>query len=711
MSNTTPNTPENAKNAKQGATKMKKKIDTAAAVNHWTAKKSWRQIFRDSGYAYRTEITDGGFKFTLHDQNDPENVYGVAEDVYFGETSRWMDNLSDHMQDLLNTNGMSSVDKQKFVSESRFQGDYQEMLKKEIIPFYESHLENIEAEESEDVENVEGETEDVENVEDETEDVENVEDATYENAENVEDEEPKEETKEEEKARKALERWHGILNAIHDKYVLYITEEGSHAWASVEAPLVVKMGSGPDFVRRVLHIKGDNSLPLRDFEAKAAAGKVFMDLEDAVMRGEVEAVKKANRFHADRETGATYVYTANRDIANTPSCLKITSEGITRTDAPEGVVFENNSSGFGEIVIDESGTIQDFWNSLEMINIPKEDRMMALGWLIAPLNNPYSDRPGILLRGAKGSGKSGSAARLKELIDPDSGETKETAAPTGSKKEFMDSLVGCDTKIPGNLSGIGGTLSDAMAQSATGVLYERGEKYTENTLKWQMRVSFIFSTINMNMVMRDDLQSRLFSIDAPVLPPSVRAQGDIVKKKWRENLPKARYGLMVLVSRVKAILEKYGTELEVNGFRMIEAAKAMSAAEIVLEEEGIEFTPWGQRYGDTSAALQKDALPAEIDFILNDLRRPIEGRPGEILKALYEEAEKDGFSTSGWMLKSARGLTARLEENLDLLSTRLDIEKKPVPGRTSVTWHITPSLTEEEEEALQNEDEFYEDIF
>lgn len=506
----------------------------------------------------------------------------------------------------------------------------------------------------------------------------------------------------EEREAEALAKWHNHLRATSEKFIFYITEEGSRAWAYAHSPSVVTIGSYGDLGSEVRNIYGD-SIPLKKDTAEAIIDKLFLDLQQDVRRGDVLPVKRVNRFYTCPETGHSWVYTANADTEKTPPFIKISEEGVTRGEAPEGIVFDS-SGDLGEMEVDLNGDVDDFWKSLKLLNIPKEDLMLTLGWLMTPVHATDSPRPGLLLRGGAGSGKTSTAVNLKDLIDPDSGKTNESLAPTGEKGAFLASLRGSDTKIPGNLSGLSGTMSDAISQAMTGSRYERDEKYTEHKLSWELKVSMIFSTINVGMVLQGDLQSRVFPIDVPEIPERVRARGDMVEREWNRNLAKARGGLLKLISEVKSVIKETGGELPVYGFRMIPAAKAMSAAEMVLDRYDIDYTPWGDRYGYATTKLQRDALPAEIDFILNDLRKTVSGRPGEILKAIHEEAFHSGFSTTGWKIKSAKGLAARLEENISLLETRLRVFKEQIPGKSTVKWVISPMDSNEEYEFSYKDD-------
>lgn len=684
---------------------MSKNFKIAAAVNNWTANKTWGQVLSETGFTYRTETTDTGVNIIVHDENDPENIYGVIGEVS-GWKSNFMVDLSNYMKGLLGLGDILSVNKLEFVGQYVFQGKYGEMLKEEIIPFYERYLEkqNSTQEEPQEENNMsnsnntpeenhtpeentmENTTPDSVTIQEEKTDVNNNTDS-----ENKTDTDKKKKGKTpEEREAEALAKWHSHLVATSEKFIFYYTEEGSRAWAYKHSPSVVTIGSSGELVSEVRNVHGDFAIPLKKDTAEAIIDKLFLDLAQDVRTGDVLPVKRVNRFYTDTETGNSWVYTANADTEKTPPFIKINSDGVTRGDAPEGIVFDS-SGDLGEMEVDLDGTVEDFWKSLNLLNLPKEDRLLALGWLMTPIHATDSARPGLLLRGGAGSGKTSTAVNLKDLIDPDLGSTSESLAPTGEKGAFLASLRGSDTKIPGNLSGLSGTMSDAISQAMTGSRYERDEKYTENKLSWELKVSMIFSTINTGMVLQGDLQSRVFPIDVPEIPEHIRAMGDIVEEKWNRSLPKARGGLLKLISEVKGIIKESGGELPVYGFRMIPAAKAMSAAEIVLTKHGIEYTPWGDRYGNSITKLQRDALPAEIDFLLHDLDKTIEGRPGEVLHAIKEEAFKRGFTTNGWQIKNAKAFSLRLEENRSLLETRLNVTKTQIPGRHSYKWKLTPT--------------------
>lgn len=124
--------------------KMNDQFQINAAVNYWNSQKSWGEIFRDTGFVYKAEAREWGVKLVVHAKGDEGDTYGI---VFLGEPANKMIELSESMMTKLNTSE-SSVDKEKFFAEQIFFGDYEKMLKKEIIPFYERHLRDLAAEES-----------------------------------------------------------------------------------------------------------------------------------------------------------------------------------------------------------------------------------------------------------------------------------------------------------------------------------------------------------------------------------------------------------------------------------------------------------------------------------------------------------------------------------------------------------------------------------
>lgn len=123
--------------------KMNDQFQINAAVNYWNSQKSWVEILRDTGFVYRAEAREWEVKLVVHAKGDEEDVYGT---VLLGDPSNRMIDLSESMMTKLNTGGESSVDKEKFFAEQIFFGDYEKMLKEEIIPFYERHLRDLAAE-------------------------------------------------------------------------------------------------------------------------------------------------------------------------------------------------------------------------------------------------------------------------------------------------------------------------------------------------------------------------------------------------------------------------------------------------------------------------------------------------------------------------------------------------------------------------------------
>lgn len=127
--------------------KMNDQFQINEAVNYWNEHRSWAWIFSVLDLAYRTEPTDeGGTRFIVHNKYDPENVYAVAEE-YASGTAGEIVIISKRMLGQPDLVGVS-MGMHQFFSFFFFPGDYEKMLKKEIIPFYEMHLRDLAAEES-----------------------------------------------------------------------------------------------------------------------------------------------------------------------------------------------------------------------------------------------------------------------------------------------------------------------------------------------------------------------------------------------------------------------------------------------------------------------------------------------------------------------------------------------------------------------------------
>lgn len=127
--------------------KMNDQFQINEAVNYWNEHISWEWILNDLDFAYRTEPTDdGGTRFIVHNKYDPQEVKAVAEE-YASGTSGKITILAERIFVQPELKGVS-MDRLQFFSLFLSPRDYEEMLKTEIIPFYESHLRDLAAEES-----------------------------------------------------------------------------------------------------------------------------------------------------------------------------------------------------------------------------------------------------------------------------------------------------------------------------------------------------------------------------------------------------------------------------------------------------------------------------------------------------------------------------------------------------------------------------------
>jgi hypothetical protein len=154
------------------------------------------------------------------------------------------------------------------------------------------------------------------------------------------------------------------------------------------------------------------------------------------------------------------------------------------------------------------GSLDEFWN---LVNIPTEDRLMIVTWLLECLRE---ETPHVVLElvGEQGSAKSTTQKLLKMLIDPNAANLR--SAP----KKVEDVWIGasnCHVVSYENLSFLSQNYQDALCVLATGGAHATRTLYTnKEEVIIELRKPIVLNGISVN-VTAQDLLDRSLHIELP----------------------------------------------------------------------------------------------------------------------------------------------------------------------------------------------------
>ena len=238
------------------------------------------------------------------------------------------------------------------------------------------------------------------------------------------------------------------------------------------------------------------------------------------------------------------------------SIYKVTPDhcGPTVPYSPKlGILFDRSSGS--EMPMpqrDESGTIWLDWFA-EMLRIPEEKRMLFKVH-VCHMVCMWEETPFMMFSGPEGSGKSITAAMVKELIDPVGMSSVFNTLPTNDANNLAMMLTKEQTQLFDNISYISPQISDMLCRACTGGGHKTRELFTTNNILVypfnKMRI--LFTGISKTTIRAPDLASRILHYDVPPGQPG-RSKNDL-EREYFENRP---YILHAVLNTISKAMKEY----------------------------------------------------------------------------------------------------------------------------------------------------------
>lgn len=244
-------------------------------------------------------------------------------------------------------------------------------------------------------------------------------------------------------------------------------------------------------------------------------------------------------------------------IAKTPSgywldlcndgweCVQITPTGWIVVKGDAAPLFTRSASMRPLPVPVSGGSLNALW---QLVNIPEDDRLMILAWLLECLR---PDTPHVVLEltGEQGSIKSTTQKILRRLIDPNQADLR--SAPKSVEDVWIAARNSHLVSLE-NLSHLQPQYQDALCVLATGGGYAARTFYTnaEETII-ELRKPIVLNGISV-VVTAQDLLDRCLHIDLPTVT-SRKLAGDI-ENDFNDAQPHLLGALLDLFAKVQAKL-------------------------------------------------------------------------------------------------------------------------------------------------------------
>lgn len=251
------------------------------------------------------------------------------------------------------------------------------------------------------------------------------------------------------------------------------------------------------------------------------------------------------------------------------------------------------------------GDLSSLW---QMVNIPKNDRLLAITWVIESLR-PDTPFPVLELIGEQGSAKSTTQTMLRRLIDPNACDLR--AAPKTVEDVFVTGGVNWVVSYE-NISYLSPQMQDALCVIATGGGFAKRKLYSDAdesviTVKRPVVLNGISAAIT-----AQDLIDRAISIETPVI--TKRMEINEIWRAYEEKHPLLLGALLDIFAQSLSCLSSVQLPLD-NCPRLIEFTRLGMAIAEVVGQAGDEFLKAFNACRYESIARTIDASPVASALI------------------------------------------------------------------------------------------------
>lgn len=255
-----------------------------------------------------------------------------------------------------------------------------------------------------------------------------------------------------------------------------------------------------------------------------------------------------------------------------------------------------------------------------------EEYLLILTFILNSLCRDFGSYAILVMQGSKGTGKSVTTNRIKQLVDP--AIPNLYAPPEGPKDLFIlansSYLISLD-----NLSGLNAKLADAFCRISTGGGFSQRELYTsDNELVYDLQRPVILNGID-SASQRPDFLDRCVTIQTGQLNLENRKSESRLNSDFTEMYPKLLGGLYTILAEVIKILPDITDK---NLQRMTEFSRIGIALEKTLNlSEGIFLETYSKNLRfQSESAFEEDELCLLVHSILLDRKMKIAKKAEDI---------------------------------------------------------------------------------
>ncbi|MDI6912210.1 hypothetical protein [Nocardioides sp.] len=296
-----------------------------------------------------------------------------------------------------------------------------------------------------------------------------------------------------------------VYALTHHEGTAYAVPRADHGLGPLHGSPGVALEIGGELRHRIVRLSGlvVPGAPI----TRAVADTVLMHLQARAHEG--PEAQLALRFHHDVDEGLVAIDLGWAD----GRVVTITADGWSVGAAPAGVVFRRSHATKPLPSPSRGGRLVDLAPLLAVD--PADEAFRALvGWLVG-LPFAASVRPGMLLVGPPGAGKSTRLRLVASILEP----SPPSALGSAFGRNFADDQVrGLHRAIPlwDNLTSVSGAVSDELCTLVTGTARETRALYSDNALNVRpIQRPLGLTAVGVPAGLRPDALDRLITLEVP----------------------------------------------------------------------------------------------------------------------------------------------------------------------------------------------------
>jgi hypothetical protein len=441
-----------------------------------------------------------------------------------------------------------------------------------------------------------------------------------------------------------------MLNLFRSTGAMVFKDKHGKVWAFVYEDGIYKPVpvGGTDFFRRCLALHHEAT--------GEAVGKETVEKVGALLANTDVTFDLHNRFA--QEDGRIFI-----DLGtNTWEVVEIKADGceVTRVDRP---LFCRQNHQKALPMPEPGGNVREILQFLPIKD--EESQLLILVWLCSvPL--ALVPRPGIIIHGLHGSGKSSTAEFLRGVLDPSSTPTLSLSSSSNDFVQMMDhhAILSLD-----NVQSLPQWVSDNMCRAVTGGGYSKRVLYTDDDeFSYQFMRTFIINGISI-AASSPDLLDRSILIELDRISQDERTEIHALREAYEKAKGRIFGDICNTLSR--AITIRAAQENVRNLPRMADWCRwGMCIAEALgySQEDFYKAYMDNKRIQDQEVVSGEPVCQALLAFLQARNDAPWEGTAALLYTDLTDVAMRNGLRDKDWpraanaFARKLKGLRHNLEE-------------------------------------------------